>query len=204
MTDHPLAAHPQYARARNGRRAALQVSVGIRCGGGSADTTRGTRKLSRIGVLLLGAIGIVVVPMHKLVRARSSIIATLEGRMTFEEYRAMVGLLEHLRFIAQLESDATNVLYRPHGKGGEQKDGPATLIKPDELMRASLTQWATIIMSCAGALFTAALFTNEVGTLRASRAIVWATSDAAGDGKGSPSILNNPVTPSISRLFFHM
>lgn len=141
-----------------------------------------------IGVSILAAIGIVVVPRHKLIRARDALLATLECRMTFEDYRALVGLLEHLRFVAQLGPDATNALYRPHGKTGEGRNGPAAVIHPDDLMRDKLNNWISIIMTCAGALCTAALCTDDVAQLRASHKVLWASSDAAGDGQGTPGI----------------
>ena len=47
----------------------------------------------------------------------------ISQNITFGEYRALVGLLEHLRFLTHLEADATAVLYRPHGRDGESRDG---------------------------------------------------------------------------------
>ena len=59
-----------------------------------------------IGIGLLVAIGLVAIPINKLLRARDAIQRTLRHEATFGEYRALVGLLEHLRCVARLEADA--------------------------------------------------------------------------------------------------
>ena len=104
-----------------------------------------------IGILLLAGIGLVVVPQNKLVRAREALVRAVAGEMTFGEYRALMGLLEHLRFIAQLAADTTNALYRPHGARGESREGLSTRMKPDDLMMEKLKAWIDIVMNCAGA-----------------------------------------------------
>ena len=48
---------------------------------------------------------------------------------------ALVGLLEHLRFVAQLQANVTNCLYHPHRKGGEHEDGPGTMVEVTPLMQ---------------------------------------------------------------------
>ena len=47
--------------------------------------------------------------------------------ITFGEYRVLVGLLEHLRVVAQLQAHTTNSLYRPHGRHGETRADRAQL-----------------------------------------------------------------------------
>lgn len=81
-----------------------------------------------------------------------------------------MGLLEHLRFVARLEADATNTLYRPHGSTGEGQQGPNALIHPDVAMREKLHMWLEVILECGGALCTLASLhdlgntNNEGGT----------------------------------------
>lgn len=141
-----------------------------------------------IGVLLLVGIGIVVVPRYKLLRASQALEAALRSDLTFDDYRALVGLLEHLRVVAQLEAHATNVLYRPHGPHGDGRRGPNAVVHPDGLMRECLVEWTKRIMRCAGALLTLALKTSAVQQLRSGETVFHASSDAAGDGKGSSGI----------------
>ena len=49
----------------------------------------------------------------------------LQEGITFGEYRALVGLLEHLRFVSRRKADTANALYIPDRKGGT-KDGPSS------------------------------------------------------------------------------
>ena len=141
-----------------------------------------------IGVGLLAAIGLVAIPVNKLLRARDAIIRAIRHEITFGEYRSLVGLLEHLRFVARLEADATNALYRPHGRSGESQSGPATIVHPTALMRVSLEKWLDVIMTCAGAVVTIVFTDAADARLQRATTIVAASSDAAGDGKGQPGM----------------
>ena len=103
-----------------------------------------------IGILALVGIAIVAVPKNKLIRARQAIVQCLKGELSFGDYRAMVGLLEHLKAISRLTADIINALYRPHGKEGESKHGPSTIVKPDKLMVDKLNEWLEVIMRGRG------------------------------------------------------
>ena len=116
-------------------------------------------------VSILAALGIVAIPKNKLLRARDAIERTLAGKITFGEYRALVGLLEHLRFVARLQADVTNVLYRPHSREGESQGGPSTTVQPTGLMVSALHRWLAIIMQCAGAALTIVFTTNATERL---------------------------------------
>ena len=139
-----------------------------------------------IGVLLLAAIGLIAVPKNKLLRARHAIGRTLEDKIDFGEYRALVGLLEHLRFITHLTADLTNVLYQPHGRGGESRDGPSAIVKPTGLMRKALQSWLSVVDTTAGAVVTIVFHADAHERLSQAAVIYAASSDAAGDGKGTP------------------
>ena len=141
-----------------------------------------------IGISLLVAIGLVAIPVNKLLRARDAIQRTLRHEATFGEYRALVGLLEHLRCVARLEADATNTLYKPHGRNGESKDGPSTIVHPTAMMRETLDEWLEVIMTCAGAVVTVVFTESAESRLQRAETIVAASSDAAGDGKGQPGM----------------
>jgi len=52
-----------------------------------------------IGVLLIPILGLVVVTRDKILRASAAIGEALGGRMEFHVYRALCGLLEHLRAV---------------------------------------------------------------------------------------------------------
>lgn len=142
--------------------------------------------LEWIGVLILAPLGLLVIPRHKLLRARDAIQRTPNDRITFGEYRALMGLLEHLRFVARLEADATNTLYRPHGSNGQGQQGPNAVIYPDPTMREKLSMWLHVIPQCEGTLCTLAFTTY---TMRAAHHdVLHASVDAAGKGEGTPGL----------------
>ena len=65
------------------------------------------------------------IPKNKLLPARDVIGRKLQEGITFGEYRALVGLLEHLRFVSRRKADTANALYIPDRKGGT-KGGPSS------------------------------------------------------------------------------
>lgn len=61
-------------------------------------------------VPVLASIGLIVIQQQKLARTRIAICRTIERRVTFGEYRALMGLLEHLRFSACLQPDGNDTV----------------------------------------------------------------------------------------------
>lgn len=162
-----------------------------------------------IGVTVLAALGVVVITREKLLRAREAIQRTMRKEITYGEYRALMGLLEHLRFIARIPADSTNALYRPHSSQGESQEGPGAVIEPTPLMQEKLVEWLRVIMRCAGALCTMVFTESTVEAMNAAHDIIQATSDAAGEGLGTSGIggyvhgryWRLPIpTPTLSRM----
>ncbi|MDC0525636.1 hypothetical protein OAO87_01460 [bacterium] len=142
-----------------------------------------------IGVCMLAAIGLVVVPKNKLLRAKDAITRTLKGTITFGEYRALVGLLEHLRYVTCLTADATSPLYHPHRRGGEGDwDGPEARVAVIATMRKALLMWLTMLAKCAHAPVTIVFVDGATERLSHATEIFSGSSDAAGDGRGTPGI----------------
>lgn len=81
-----------------------------------------------------------------------------------------------------------NPLYRPHGRRGERSGGPSTVVRPDTLMMVKLHAWLSVIEQCAGAQFTIVFVKGACDTMRAAAQLFAATSDAAGDGRGTPGM----------------
>ena len=185
-TDDPIMIAVGVQRAKRLMLAWKGVTHGVRLTMAGADKRQVGGHVEWIGVLVMAAIGVLVIPKNKLVRAKDALLRTKAKQITFGEYRALVGLLEHLRFVAQLTADTTNVLYRPHAKGGQGRDGPSTVIRPDAEMVALLDQWLAVITSCAGALCVIAFASDATPQLRTARVIFCGSADAAGDGDGTP------------------
>ena len=94
-----------------------------------------------IGVLLIPALGIVVVPRSKLLRAARAIDALLASGLEFHEYRSRCGLLEHLRAVNLRGRNVMHGLYEPHGPAGASRHGPNGLVRCSGLMRKQLQRW---------------------------------------------------------------
>ena len=187
-TDDPLGGVVGVERAQRLLRAWREVTMGVNLKMAGADKRQMGGGVEWIGVSILAALGIVAIPKNKLLRARDAIERTLAGKITFGEYRALVGLLEHLRFVARLQADVTNVLYRPHSREGESQGGPSTTVQPTGLMVSALHRWLTIIMQCAGAALTIVFSTSATERLGRADTIISSSSDAAGDGRGTPGM----------------
>ena len=188
FTDDPIGASVGVARTLRLLEAWRRVTRGANVAMAGPEKRQLGGDVEWIGVYLLVAIGLVAIPKNKLLRAKDAVRRTLQGEITFGEYRALVGLLEHLRFVTQLQADATNALYHPHRRGGEREDGPSTYVQVTTLMRSALERWDGIILYCAGAATTIVFSDDAEARLRQARAVFAASSDAAGDGRGTPGI----------------
>ena len=187
-SDDPVAVVVGVERAMRLLQAWRKVTGSVNLEMAGADKRQLGGDVEWVGVLLLAAIGLVAVPTNKLLRARHALLRTIAGEITFGEYRSLVGLLEHLRFITRLPGDSTNALYHPHRRGGESQDGPNAVVVPNALMLKRLHQWLDIIMHCAGAAVTIVFVDNATEKLRDALSVVATSSDAAGDGRGEPGI----------------
>ena len=115
-----------------------------------------------IGVLLIPALGIVVVPRSKLLRAARAIDALLASGLEFHEYRSLCGLLEHLRAVNLRGRNVMHGLYVPHGPDGASRDGPSGWVTCDLLMRKQLERWNRLIWNSGGTSVRAALEREEL------------------------------------------
>lgn len=141
-----------------------------------------------VGVLILGCIGLLVVPPNKLLRAKEAIVRILNHQSDFDEYRKLMGLIEHVRFVSQRSAESTVGLYRPHGSAHETD--PGEIVKPDGLMREQLTKWLEYLSEEAGTVVTIAHIDTPHEMIERATAIVAATADAAGRDYVAPGRAN--------------
>ncbi|KAL3920327.1 MAG: hypothetical protein SGPRY_005290 [Prymnesium sp.] len=72
---------------------------------------------------------------------------------------------------------------------GESREGQNAIVRPDRLMMQKLEAWLHVLGECAGAMCTIT-FTQDAPTkFRSARLLFSISSDAAGDGEGSPGIV---------------
>ena len=128
-----------------------------------------------LGVMIVGALGLLVVPRAKLLRAREALCQTPHGVMEFHAYRSLCGLLEHLRAVVLRGRHVMHGLYRPHGPDGAARFGPNGIVEVDELMRKQLGRWLDLLAQAGGVSAKRALLREHLDPV-----IEW-TIDASSD-----------------------
>eukprot|EP00900_Chrysochromulina_parva_P017747 jgi/Chrpa1/25974/Chrysochromulina_OHIO_Genome00027933-RA len=118
-----------------------------------------------IGVLLIPILGLVVVTRDKILRASAAIGEALADRLEFHAYRALCGLLEHLRSVNLRGRNIMHGLYRPHGPDGASREGPSGVVRCDALMRGQLKRWQYILTDSCGVSVKRALLRENLETL---------------------------------------
>jgi len=130
-----------------------------------------------LGLNFYSTLGLIVIPPAKMVRAVEAIQSTLENAITFDKYRALIGLLEHLRTVYGAKRNVMHGLYEPHDQSSRAEAGPADAIIPSVLMIKQLKAWLTRLASAAGVAVTGVI---DGARFEAGLTVV-ITSDAAND-----------------------
>ena len=100
-----------------------------------------------LGIILIPALGLLVVPRDKILRASASISAVLSDGADFHVYRALCGLLEFLRAVNLRGRNIMHGLYAPHQPDGASRFGPSGRVVCDDLMRKQLERWLSLLAS---------------------------------------------------------
>ena len=129
-----------------------------------------------LGVWLIAALGLVVIPRHKLLRASAAITRLLSHGLPFSSYRSLCGLLEHLRAVNLRGRNVMHGLYRPHGPEGASSEGPDGWVWCDDLMRKQANRWLSLIGQSGGTEVQRAILRRERDTPASLRIV--ATADA--------------------------
>ena len=130
-----------------------------------------------LGVLIITALAIVVVPRGKLLRAAAAVSGTLQGGQPFHVYRSLIGLLEHLRAVNLRGRNVMHGLYAPHRPDGASRFGPSGRVYCDDLMLKQLQRWRELLQHSAGVSVRLA-FEREQMEPSLSGITVHASSDA--------------------------
>ena len=133
-----------------------------------------------VGALVFAGAGLIVLPKQKLLRAADAIRRLFADGITFEEYRSLIGLLEHIRCIARVPRRLMSGLYAPHGADGESSDGPSTIVRATILMALQLKKWLELLANTGGCAVTDSLRRTTLAVGSAVTAFV-GSSDAATD-----------------------
>ena len=129
-----------------------------------------------LGVHFYTALGLVTIPPPKLLRATTAIQETLDLLITFDKYRSLVGLLEHIRSVYRQKRNVMFGLYEPHDALGGDPD-PSSAVAVSKLMRQQFGAWLARLQGAGGVAFTAVVS----GARRAAGLTAVITGDAAND-----------------------
>jgi hypothetical protein len=110
-----------------------------------------------LGVLLLAGLGLVLVPKAKLLRTVHRIDELLTDGLPFQDYRSLIGLLEHLRCVYAAAASIMYSLYLPHGSLRVRQEGPAALIRPNGFQVEQLKRHRAALINTGGAPVTVVL-----------------------------------------------
>ena len=136
-----------------------------------------------LGVLLLAGLGLVLVPKAKLLRTVHRIDELLTDGLPFQDYRSLIGLLEHLRCVYAAAASTMYGLYSPHGSLRVQQEGPAALIRPNGFQVEQLKRHRASLINTGGAPVTVVLRRDD-GVAPAHLAVKYVVSaDAATDSE---------------------
>ena len=130
--------------------------------------------------------GIIAVQRSKLMRASTTIIQALAGRLTVDGYRSLLGFLEHLKVLLDHPKRRMLGLYRPLLKGHEIGSGPATLVRMTVTIRETLNEWLVALATTAAAPVTYALPRARRPPIQG--ACVFFSSDASKEGTLTPGM----------------
>ena len=136
-----------------------------------------------LGVLLLAGMGFVLIPKAKLLRTVQRLDDLVTNGMSFQEYRSLIGLLEHLRCIYCAAASIMYGLYQPHGSLRVRHEGPSALIRPNPFQYEQLCRHRSLLLSTGGAPVTAALKRTAIGVPDTFSVKFTVSADAATDSK---------------------
>ena len=134
-----------------------------------------------LGVLLLAGLGLVLIPKAKLLRTIERINELLTHGLSFQDYRALIGMLEHLRYVYHTRTSCMYGLYEPHGSRRVLQGGPNTLIRPTPFQCEQLLRHRELLVTSGGAPMTAAI-RRQAEPINLGLAVIFTvTADAATD-----------------------
>ena len=115
-----------------------------------------------LGIIVVASLGVVLVPRQKLLRASQALHLVLKGGQPFHVYRALCGLLEHLRAVNLRGAHVMHGLYAPHQPNGASRFGPSGKVFCDELMTKQLRRWQRLLRQSSGVSVRSAFVRSKV------------------------------------------
>ena len=134
----------------------------------------------------MSCLGIAFISLAKRMKASNQIRYVLTGQATLEEYRSLLGLLEHFAGSLRLRRSNMAGLWQPFSDGHLRRFGPQGLVKITEPIRSVLGQWLSTL---AGTCGTHAMYRGpSVSTVTYDTEVITLQGDAAGAEHGYPAL----------------
>jgi len=128
-----------------------------------------------IGFGILTGPAIIFIPKDKVMKLSMRLLSAIEGKLTFGDYRKMMGLLSHIRYATGRDNRFMFSLWRPL-KGYTE---PNNLFSPDDEQKAKLLWWAKYVVTVGGtAAIRAVKETVEERVLNSNLEVFTLTTDA--------------------------
>lgn len=110
-----------------------------------------------LGSQVCTTLGATYIPPDKAIRAMAALSKVIHGLLTIEEWRSLLGLVEHLMWVKCNQRQFMYGMYEAFVAGGQADHGPAHIYKPSRLVINQCKRWIKIISTAGGATFTHAL-----------------------------------------------
>ena len=99
-----------------------------------------------IGFGILFGPAIIFIPKDKVMKLSRRLLSAIEGKLTFGDYRKMIGLLSHIRYATGRNNRFMHSLWRPL-KGNTE---PNNLFSTDDEQKTKLLWWAKYVTTVGG------------------------------------------------------
>lgn len=137
--------------------------------------------VTALGAHMFAAECVVIIPKEKILRAAERLKRLVNGKLIQEEYRSLLGLLEH---IAMINRSRRNVLYGMYDELAGH--GPSDLVQPSSHTVKQANRWHHTLLHSAGCNFLHALPGARNAPLLHQAFHIY--SDAAVEGAHLPSL----------------
>jgi len=148
----------------------------------SADKRQAGIYVVWLGVMIFSVLGLAMVTTAKLLNSQAACTEALSGYCEFQNYRRLVGMLEHIRVVNGEPRLATLGFYAPHRLGLS----PNQWVAVTPLMEQGLRRWIEMLSTVGGA--TLLMIHGVRDLVRTGGLLVHMSSDAAKDGALIPAL----------------
>ena len=139
-----------------------------------------------LGSQICTTLGASYIPPDKSIRAIAALNKATQATLTIEEWRSLLGLLEHLMWVKSGQRQFMYGMYSAFVEGGQAQFGPAHIYRPTRLVINQCKRWIKIIASAGGCFFSHSL--PHASSPPHAEVQYFLSSDAAKEGAPVPGL----------------